>query len=199
MFSASAAAGFVADTANVTLDAPGFDAVKPWLPQLNLGSNTTNGIEALIKVEVGISSSSDRRGRSMLEADRRRLDESIPHDAHRGLRMLRSDCNDDLLEGFPPQGPPLNCTVDTAANEYFCARMGVIRLDLNKLQDLVEPILLELVNDEKTGSFDKIARPLQELDEPLPGISDLAGKTITILDIAELLIGPKSGADTVRK
>jgi len=164
------------------------------MPKLNLGSDTRNGIEALIKVEVGISSSSDRRGRSMLEADRRRLDESIPHYAHRGLRMLRSDCNQNLLDDLT-----LNCTVDTAANEFFCARMGDIRLDLGALQDLVEPILSELVNSEKTGSFDKIAGPLKELETALPGISDLAGKDITILDIAELLIGPKSGAATVRK
>ena len=36
------------------------------------------------------------------------------------------------------------------------------------------------------------------LEERIPGVSDIAGKTITLLDIAEALWGPSSGADTVR-
>lgn len=36
------------------------------------------------------------------------------------------------------------------------------------------------------------------LEERIPGVSDIAGKTITLLDIAEALLGPSSGADTVR-
>ena len=43
-----------------------------------------------------------------------------------------------------------------------------------------------------------MAVPLLELDKRLPGISDLAGKTVTILDIAEALVGRQSGAHTIR-
>lgn len=70
---------------------------------------------------------------------------------------------------------------------------------MTKIQGLVEPILNPLVNVDKTGTFDKIADPLLILEEKLPGVSDLAGKKITFLDMAEAFVGEASGADTVRK
>lgn len=159
---------------------------------MKLGFDTRNGIEAIIKKEVGIAKTSSSRGRSLLEADRRRLDESIPHDAHRGLRMLSSDCSQGLLD------LDIDCVVDTSANEFFCAQMLDIRLDANKLVELVEPIVGELVNDDNTGTFDKVAQPLLELEKRLPGVSDIAGRTVTLLDVAEIFVGTKSGAPTVR-
>ena len=48
--------------------------------------------------------------------------------------------------------------------------------------------------------IDKIFEPLEPLRKPLPGISDIAGKDISALTIAEIYVGPaKSGADTVRQ
>jgi hypothetical protein len=79
-----------------------------------------------------------------------------------------------------------------------CAKLSDIRLDINKIKDMIEPILGKLVNTREDGAFDKVAVPLLELDKRLPGISDLAGKTITFLDIAESLVGKQSGVDTVR-
>ena len=59
--------------------------------------------------------------------------------------------------------------------------MSEIRLDVRKIQGLVDPILSKLVNNEQTGMFDEIVVPLQELAKPLPGISDISKKDVTIL------------------
>lgn len=56
----------------------------------------------------------------------------------------------------------------------------------------------KLVNG-KDGSLDSIVRPFDKLRKPIPGISELAGRDITVIDIAEIFVGPeKSGADTLR-
>ena len=60
--------------------------------------------------------------------------------------------------------------------------MSEIRMDITKIQQLVDPILSKLVNKEtKKGLFDEIAIPLQHLATPLPGISDISGQDITFL------------------
>lgn len=198
---AAAAAAFVVDSATISLDNPIpesspahdlLDGVIPWIPTINLGQDEQNAIEIILKKEVGVSNTSQRTGRSLREADRRRLDASIPHDAHRGLRMLRSDCSEGLLD------LGIACPIDTSAGEFFCAQMSDIRLDASKIVDLVRPIINDIAN-ENDGTFDAIAKPLLPLETRLPGISDVAGEDVTILDIAEISIGPKSGAGTVRK
>ena len=139
-----------------------------------------------------MATTSKKKGRRIKAADQRRLDASIPHDAHRGLRMLRSDCSEGLLK------TNIACPIDPSAGEFFCAQLSDIRLDAEKLVDLVKPIIEKLVNDDKTGMFDEIAGPLEEIEKRLPGISDIAGQKVTILDIAELFVGRRSGAATVR-
>ena len=141
-----------------------------------------------------MSKTTKRKGRSLLEADRRRLDASIPHDAHQGLRMLRSDCSQELSKLNT-----ITCPVDTTAGEFFCAQVNDVQLDASTIKDLIKPIIEPLVNQDKTGTFDKIAQPLLPLDQPIPGVSDIAGRDIAILDIAEIFIGPKSGAPQVRQ
>ena len=80
----------------------------------------------------------------------------------------------------------VDCPVDIADGEYACVKVSNIRLDVEKIQALVEPILKKLVTDDYKGTFDQVAKPLEELDKRLPGISDLAGKKTTILDIADV-------------
>ena len=80
----------------------------------------------------------------------------------------------------------VDCPVNITAGEYACVRLENIRLDITKIQDLVQPILNKLVTSDYKGAFDHVAKPLEELDKRLPGVSDLAGKTTTILDIAEV-------------
>lgn len=93
----------------------------------------------------------------------------------------------------------IDCPVDLTVGEFACARISNIRLDITKIRGLVEPILRKLVNPPADdAAFDEVAKPLLELDKRLPGISDLAGKKTTFLDIAEALVGPQSGAQTVR-
>jgi hypothetical protein len=71
-------------------------------------------------------------------------------------------------------------------------------LDVKGIQALIEPILRKLVNENNDAAFDQIAVPLLEVEKRIPGVSDFAGRTIAILDIADLLVGPQSGSDTVR-
>ena len=173
---------------------PGFDAVKPWMPAINVGgdsSGATTALQAIVKKEVSTRRGTRNRSRSLLQPmDQRRLQASIPSTAHRGLRMLCADEVEKLN---------IDCPVDLNAGEFACARISNIRLDITKIQGLVEPILRKLVNPPADdAAFDEVAKPLLELDKRLPGISDLAGKTTTFLDIAEALVGPQSGAQTVR-
>ena len=63
---------------------------------------------------------------------------------------------------------------------------------------MIEPILSKVANGN-TGLFDTPAGSLSFLGERLPGISDIAGKSITILDVAEIFVGKRSGVDTTRK
>lgn len=93
----------------------------------------------------------------------------------------------------------IDCPVNTTAGEYVCAKISNIRLDVTKIRDLVEPILRKIVNPpDDDGPFDKVAKPLEELDKELPGISELKGEKTTILDIGEALVGRSCGAHTVR-
>jgi hypothetical protein len=100
----------------------------------------------LIKKEV---SSSTRR--ALREIDRRRLESRIPKTSHRGLRML---CSDQLLD------LTIDCTVNTTASQYMCAKMKSISLDLGKIAEFVRPILKNLVNEDEDAAFDQIGKPL---------------------------------------
>ena len=88
----------------------------------------------------------------MREMDRRRLESRITSTAHRGLRML---CSSQL--GI---GSNIDCAVNTTANEYMCAKMKNIALDLGKITNFVLPILERLVNKEENAAFDQIGKPL---------------------------------------
>ena len=48
------------------------------------------------------------------------------------------------------------------------------------------------------GALDILCVPLSILDERIPGISDVAGQKINMLDVAETFIGKESGAPAVR-
>lgn len=104
--------------------------------------------------------------------DRRRLEASIPSTAHRGLRML---CADELTN--------VDCPVNTTAGEFACVKLSNIRLDINKIQGLVEPILRKLVNPPAdNGQFDLVAKPLAELDKRIDSLSellDVSGETLS--------------------
>jgi hypothetical protein len=164
----------------LSIPIPALEPVNPWLPKLNALATNEDGdkvhaFQAIVKKEVTVGSTTRMRGRSMKEVDRRKLEDSIPSDAHRGLRML---CVDDLLD------LAIDCPVDTTAGEFACAKLSNVYLNVAKIRELVQPILEKLVNDEESGAFDQIGVPLLQLEKRIPGISDVAGKTITILDIA---------------
>ncbi len=170
---AAFAGGLTAESAIVGISLPAgeiADVGNKFIPKLVIG-----GIDAIVKKEIQIGSTTARMGREMKDVDRLRLESSIAHDSHRALRML-TGCGDDVLPGgFDP-----DCTVD--AKGFACAKLSQISIDADGLKDLVEKTLGKLVVPNykegglDPGFFDEIAQPLLVLDDRLPGISDLAGK-----------------------
>ena len=76
----------------------------------------------------------------------------------------------------------IDCPVNTTAGEFSCVKVSNIRLDITKIQELVEPILRKLVNPPNDdGAFDEVAKPLEPLDERIPGLSDISGVSIVTL------------------
>lgn len=123
----TAAAGLTVDEAYMGLDVPipGLEEVKAWIPSLNMGTNSSiYAVQAIVKKELAVSTTSKKRGRRMKEIDRRRLEGSIPPDAHRGLRML--SCPDPITLG-------IDCDVNTTAGEFACAKLSEIRLDVSDM------------------------------------------------------------------
>lgn len=96
-------------------------------------------------------------------------------------------------------GMDIDCPVNNDAGELFCAKISNVRLDIGPIPKLVEPILRKLVNPpDNNAMFDIIAVPLSILDLRIPGLSDVAGTKINLLDIAETFLGKECGAPTVR-
>ena len=122
-------------------------------------------LQAITKREITTRRGS-RRKLGLQHADRRRLEASLPSYAHRGLRLLCANEASSL---------DIDCPVDIGAGEFACARLSNIRLDINKIQNLVEPILRKIVNPPADDAvFDEVAKPLAPLDDRIPGISDIA-------------------------
>ena len=132
--------------------------------------------------------SSDKR-RSLKALDRRRLANMIPDHAHRGLRML---CSDEVLD------VQIDCPVNITAGEFACVKLNDIRLDIGSLKELVDQVLGKIANSEKSGYFDPVGNPLSVLDQRIKGISDVAKRDVTVLDFADILVGPGSGVESVR-
>ena len=78
----------------------------------------------------------------------------------------------------------IDCPVDTSAGEFACVKISDVRVDLGKLQEMIQPVLEKLVNPpEDDGLFDEIIIPLLFTDERIPGISDIAGVSRRLLDV----------------
>jgi hypothetical protein len=84
----------------------------------------------------------------------------------------------------------IDCPVDVAAGEFACVRVSNIRLDLKKIQDMIEPILRKLVNPPSNdGLYDVVVKPLVPLDEPIPGVSSITRvRVLSELIITEIAI-----------
>jgi hypothetical protein len=174
------------------------DAVSKWIPKL------TARMYSQARKEVGLLNRRRRLYAMDSSESPSHLSPAV-HADHRAYPFFRSlgtsdtACDNDILcESFKF---PL-CEVNTTAGEVFCAKIYNLTLDMEAIVDALGPILKKIVsvNDEdEAGYLDKVVDPaLLVLDERLPGISDILKKKITVLDIAELFLGAKSGAPTVR-
>ena len=110
---------------------PGFENVKPWMPRLKIGYQADPyALQANVRKEFSTRrNGSQRRSRALRQVDQQRLEASIAADAHHGLRML---CGGD--SGAPAM---YGCTVHTSQDEYACVILKDIRLDIEKIQELV--------------------------------------------------------------
>ena len=168
-----------------------FEDVRPWIPTLH------GKIDAHVRKGV---STSRRRRLGLEKTGRRLLREAWSHEdpsLSGSLRLVRS------LAGTENIPTDTDCDVNVTNDEFACVKVNELELDMAKIIDFVKPILKKLVKVDESdddGYFDKVGEPLLELDEPLPGISDIANKKLSALDVAEIYVGEeKSGADTVRK
>jgi hypothetical protein len=67
-----------------------------------------------------------------------------------------------------------------------------------QLKDVFIPAIEIFVTDDNDGLLDNMAQPLLPLNDPIPGLSDLTGKEITILDVGELYPKAAKGVAAVR-
>ena len=87
--------------------------------------------------------------------------------------------------------------------DALCAKVSSINLDIEKIAEQVRPILEKFVNvdeesdDFENGYLDKICIPLGELNKVIEALETLTGQSWTMLDVAEMFLGDKSGAPTV--
>ena len=186
---AIAGATLEVEDAEVSLDVA--DAINPYIPKLNFG------IAAHFRKELDIKSSNSTR-RLLHDGNRRslgRLHEGSDHRAlplFRSLRGLETDADDSVAdENFTFDG----CEITNGT----CVVLTDVTLDVATITDFVSPIVAEFVNADKTGVLDQIVDPLEPLREPIPGLSEITGKTLSVLDVAECFDRLGSGVSTVRK
>jgi hypothetical protein len=186
LFKIGVHAGAVLNAPTITVGFDGngnevLEKIEDWIPQLELE------LAAQFREEIGLVGDGDRR------AYLRRSRELPGHPARALLRSLATIDGMDILDqnfSFEP------CPVNGGANA--CAKITNVALVIEKVKDLVESILGK-VADGADGYMDDVLKPIEKLNAPIPGISEISGRDITVLDIAEIFVGESSGADTVRK
>lgn len=110
-----------------------------------------------------------------------RIGELSAHTDHRALGLLRSLCERDLDEE-PPDVGVLNddylpdCPLE---DSDICIRLIRPSLQSDSLAAIIDPILTNIIESNRN-----IYDPLKTFDEPLPGISDVAGTAMSVLDFA---------------
>ena len=76
--------------------------------------------------------------------------------------------------------PDLNALCPLERNNTFCLRLLRPSLDTSAHGELVSRIIADVLNIPKP-----VGDPLEELDKPFPGLSQVALRDIAVLDIAE--------------
>jgi len=164
--------------------------VKPWIPTVEAV------IHAQARKNIGILNR--RLESSEVGTQNHHLERFLEGSSHRAIPLLRSLTGESPLLDVGFQFP--QCPVEMNKGQTFCAKVKSITLVMEKIIDLVRPILFEFVNSDKDGYLDKVMDPfVLFLNKRLPGISDILDKDVTPLDIAETYCGPKAHADTIRK
>jgi hypothetical protein len=199
---AIAGATILVEKAEVSVDVPVLGVVNQYIPKLNFG------VAAHFRKVIDIKPSESvsrrlRHGpyRSLLHDGNRRLvgrlHEGSDHPAWpllRSLRGLETGTDGSVAGEEFIFGP---CPAD-GINITACAVVTDITLDVEEIALLVSPIVDEFVNEAKTGVLDLIVNPLEPMRAPIPGVKEITGKKVSVLDVAEAFDSLGSGVATVR-
>lgn len=179
------------DNYGITFSVSGLGKAGDLIPRLVANLAVQAKVSIGTEDTTGTLAAEDDAGRR-LSVSRRLKENSVLHrhcsrsSDRRSARILRSLAGDDgSIFEFD------SCPIRDGEN--FCMRVLTPALDTREIRDLVQPII-----DDIREVSDPIGQPLLELTKPLPGVSDLSGTDVTVLDIAEQR-APNSGVGTVRK
>ena len=158
-------------------------SITDWLPRLEA--------EVYVQARKEVSTEDDTATTS---TTRRELRSAIPYlekhpdiEEHPALDLFRSL---DAAEEGGLLSSDFNFTqCNLATGETFCAKLINLSLNMEKIADLIKPVLNDITNAVKDGFLDDIVGPLIPLNEPLPGVSDILGRDISVLDVAQVSSG----------
>lgn len=176
------------------------ESVNKYIPRLNFGVAAHFRKELVLKESANVTDAVGSR--RLLHVGNRRLVGKIHEGSdHPALPLLRSlgECGNeaDANRVADKDFEFKKCPAD-GIEKIACVVLTNITLQADGIKELVEPIVNEFVNVEKDGLLDEIVRPLEPLREPIPGVSEITGKAVSVLDIAEAFDGAGSGVQTVR-
>ena len=197
---ALAGATLEVEDAEIGLNIDELEDINEYIPKLNFGIAAHFRKEFDIKDKASSTSSTSNR-RLLHDGNRRLVGRLHEGSDHRALPLLRSlqgqlEAEDEKITSANFAFDP--CPAD-GINKTACAVVTNITLDVNEITKLVSPVVDYFVNNDKTGQLDEIIGPLEPLRQPIPGISEITNKDLSILDVAEAFDRVGSGVATVRK
>ncbi|CAB9505197.1 Kringle domain [Seminavis robusta] len=119
------------------------------------------------------------------------------HNARRLMETMRSlTFTDTLATGYDFSAE--YCAIPEDDPSTGCLLVQNLEMDTQKLVDVFTPAIEIFVTSDGDGALDELAAPLLPLNDPIPGVSDLTGKEMTILDAGEAYPKAARGVAAVR-
>lgn len=161
--------------------------------------NTTTSSSTLAPTTAAAASGASKRRLERRLKDVSSLGQlsSDLHPSRHLMEAMRSLAKSEILE----DGYDFSSFCDLPADDAStgCLAVKDLGVDTNKLQDVFTPIIEIFVKSDNTGALDELAQPILPLNDPIPGLSDLTGKEMTILDAGEAYPKAAKGVSAVRK
>lgn len=90
------------------------------------------------------------------------------------------------------------CEIPADDHTAGCLVVKDLAVDTQQLVDVFTPVFEIFVTEDDDGALDNLAQPLLPLNDPIPGLSDLTGKDMTILDAGQAYPKAAKGVAAVR-